>query len=110
MDPMLNNFELTRLNTEKSLILASKLFPHEDTDYSWKRCLCSKKPLFRGNKKHVKLYREIDIESVRVKIARPDCGRGGYFGHYSVAASPSGIINIAENKIKEKKYHTMAMN
>jgi len=31
MDSMrLNNVELTRLNAEKSLILVSKLFPHEE--------------------------------------------------------------------------------
>jgi hypothetical protein len=68
------------LNAEKSLFLASILFPHEDMDTSRRRNLYSKKPIFRTSitQKHGKTARQsvflrvfipFYFESVRAKIA-----------------------------------------
>jgi hypothetical protein len=60
--------ELTRLNTEKSLILASKLFPHEEWISHGKGIFVAKSRFAGGNKEQAKLYREID--DVRILIER----------------------------------------
>jgi len=74
MDPMLNNFELTRLNAEKSLILASKLFPHEEWISHGEGIFVAKSRFSGGNKEQAKLYREID--DIRILIGR---GSVAYF-------------------------------
>jgi len=64
----IDNFELTNLNAEKSLILASKLFPHEEWISHGKGIFVAKSRFSGGNKEQAKLYREID--DVRILIER----------------------------------------
>jgi len=61
-----NNFELTSLNAEKSLILASKLFPYEEWISHGQGIFVAKSRFSSGNKEQAKLYREID--DVRILI------------------------------------------
>jgi len=54
-----NISELTRLNTEKSLILASKLFPLEEWIPHGEGIFVAKSRFSGGHKEQAKLYREI---------------------------------------------------
>jgi len=71
---MINNFELTRINTEKSLILASKLFPHEEWIPHGEGIFVAKSRFSGGHKEQAKLYRE--IADVRILTGR---GSEAYF-------------------------------
>jgi len=55
----LNNPELIRLNAEKSLILASTLFPREEWIPHGEGIFIAKSRLTGGHKEQAKLYREI---------------------------------------------------
>jgi hypothetical protein len=70
----INNFELTRLNAEKSLILASKLFPKEEWIPHGEGLFVAKSRFSRRHKEQVKLYRE--IADVRILTGR---GSVAYF-------------------------------
>ena len=69
-----NNFELTRLNAEKSLILASKLFPHEEWIPHGEGIFVAKSRFSRSHKEQAKLYRE--IADIRILTGR---GSVAYF-------------------------------
>jgi len=71
---IINNFKLTRLNAEKSLILASKLFPQEEWIPHGERIFVAKSRFSRSHKEQAKLYRE--IADVRILTGR---GSVAYF-------------------------------
>jgi len=71
---MINNFELTSINTEKSLILASKLFPNEEWIPHGEGIFVAKNRFSGGYKEQSKLYRE--IADVRILTGR---GSVAYF-------------------------------
>jgi len=75
MEPMtLNNSELTRLNVEKSFLLASTLFPHEEWIPHGQGIFIAKSRFLGGHKEQAKLYHEID--NVRILTGR---GSVAYF-------------------------------
>ena len=63
-----NSFELTRLNIEKSLALASRLFPLEEWMPHGESIFVAKSRLIGSHKEQAKLYRE--IADVRILIGR----------------------------------------
>ena len=69
-----NTPELTQLNTEKSLTLASALFPFEEWIPHGKSIFVAKSRLTGGHKEQAKLYRE--IADVRILTGR---GSVAYF-------------------------------
>ena len=68
------NLELTQLNTEKSLALASTLFPLEEWIAHGEGIFVAKSRLAGGHKEQAKLYRE--IADVRILTGR---GSVAYF-------------------------------
>ena len=75
MDSMtFNNCELTRLNAEKSFLLASILFPHEEWIPHGEGIFVAKSRFSGGHKEQAKLYRE--IADVRILTGR---GSAAYF-------------------------------
>ena len=68
------NLELTQLNTEKSLALASTLFPNEEWIPHGEGIFVAKSRLTGGHKEQAKLYRE--IADVRILTGR---GSVAYF-------------------------------
>ena len=69
-----NNFDQTRLNAEKSLILASTLFPHEEWILHGEGIFVAKSRFSGSHKEQAKLYRE--IADVRILTGR---GSVAYF-------------------------------
>jgi len=89
----LNNSELTRLNAEKSFLLASALFPHEEWIPHGEGIFIAKSRFSRGHKEQAKLYHEID--NVRILTGR---GSVAYF-------LPERPKN--EETVNEEEIHSM---
>jgi len=69
MDSMpLNNFEITRLNAEKSFLLASALFPHEKWIPHGEGIFIAKSRFSVRHKEQAKLYREINDVRILTKL------------------------------------------
>jgi hypothetical protein len=88
-----NNFELTHLNAEKSFLLASALFPHEEWIPHGEGIFVAKSRFSGGHKEQAKLYRE--IADVRILTGR---GSVAYF-------LPERSKN--EETVSEEEIHSM---
>jgi hypothetical protein len=86
----LNNLELTRFNTEKSLLLASTLFPHEEWIPHGEGIFVAKSRFYGGHKEQAKLYRE--IADVRILTGR---GSVAYF----LPERPKNEKTVSEEEI-----------
>jgi len=88
-----NSPELTRINAERSLSLASTLFPNEEWIPNENNIFVAKSRLTSGHKEQAKLYRE--IADVRILTER---GSVAYF-------LPEGFDE--EEVLKDKEPHSM---
>jgi hypothetical protein len=88
------NLDQTRLKAEKSLLLASTLFPYEEWTPHGEGIFIAKSRFFGGYKEQAKLYMEIaDVCNLRGNLSGAAINRGVHYSKNMVAEEATPDFN-----------------